>query len=1108
MARSVLLNLIGQDRVSRVMRRVRREVEETEESVDRFNRTSSRMGRDTDTAFSRVAKSIGAAFKAGAKLASIGAGIGLALHQVAALAAELAPLAGLLAGIPAAVAVAGAAFGVLKLALSGVGDAFKAAMGDDAEKFEESLRGLAPAAKTVARELRALRPTLLGVRNAAQQAFFAPLQGQLKATAAVLAGPLRNGVRGVAREYGLAAAGALRFAREGRTASALTSVFAGTRKAIAGLRPALNPVLAGFRDMAVQGVGTLTRLAQGAGQVGARFGEWMQRFAASGGVQRALEGALGVVKMLGGLLLNIGGILNSIIQAASSQGGGLLGFLGQAVAQLNAFLKTAQAQAALRSFFATMNQLGAALAPIVPIVGSLAAALISALAPVVRALTPLLSLLVGALGQVLGSLTPILAPLSAMIVSLASGLMPILRPIIAAIAATAQQIGGALVAALTASLPSLQQIVVAVASLLPELLPLLPLFSELVLTILPVVPAVTQLAAVLIGYLVPVVRVLIQALVQYWTFVVGLLIPVFRTMVSVVQWVARTIGPLFTWLWQNAIGPALRGIAAAVVWLWQTILVPAWNGIKAVISGAWAVIKPIFNVIATVLKVVLGVAFVVLRTIVQVAWIGIATQIKIAWGVIKPIFNLIKAFVSNVLGPVFRWLLNNVIKPVWSAISTAITFVWNRGIKPAFDKLKSAVGTLGGAFKSAVSAIKTQWDKLKNVAKAPVNFVIDIYNNGIAALVNRLAKFAGVGGIGKIPRLAKGGILPGYAPGVDSLIAAVSPGEAVMRPEFTRAVGSGFILKANDVARRSGVEGVRRWLTGPDAMGGEGLAFARGGIVPGFAGRFAFGGIIGDFVRGVKDFTIGNVGKAAKGLLDKILTKVPGSGIWRDVVNAVPAWIKDTVLKWIKSKIDSFGGPGIGRAVQFARAQAGKPYVWGGVGPGGYDCSGFMSALVNVIKGRNPYSRLFTTHGFTGPRGPAGFVRGARSGFTVGVTHAGVGHMAGTLAGKVNVESRGSRGVVVGPAARGTSNGLFSTRYGLKFDDGGYLPRGLSLAYNATGSPEPVLTSAQFDALAGGAPGGRPGPLVVIEKVIVEDRADVDMVMQQIEFRLRAAGLA
>src|SRR5690606_14777511 len=101
-------------------------------------------------------------------------------------------------------------------------------------------------------------------------------------------------------------------------------------------------------------------------------------------------------------------------------------------------------------------------------------------------------------------------------------------------------------------------------------------------------------------------------------------------------------------------------------------------------------------------------------------------------------------------------------------------------------------------------------------------------------------------------------------------------------------------------------------------------------VVPRFAGNFAFGGIIGRFVKGVRDFSIGNVAKSAKGLLDKVLGGlVPGSGVFRDVVAAIPAWIKDNVLKWITKSIDSgVGGPPVQRALRYARAQAGKPYVW------------------------------------------------------------------------------------------------------------------------------------------------------------------------------------
>ncbi|SFO14423.1 Phage-related protein [Actinomadura madurae] len=1093
-ARTVLLNLIGQDRVSRMLRGVRRQVDETDESIQRFGRDSDRMSKITGKAFGNVTKRLGGLLKVGVKFASLGIGAALAISQAVNLAAALAPLAGLLAGIPAAIAVFGVALGTLKLALSGVGDAFGAALGDDPKKFEESLKGLAPAAQSVARELRALRPTLLGIRQAAQGAFFGPLQGQLRGTAAVLAGPLRTGVRSVAGEYGLAAAAGLRFAQQGRTASGLTVIFGAVQRAIAGIRPAITPVLQGFRDMAVQGAGTLSRLGAGVGNLGVRFGEWMQRFAASGGVQAALGGALTLIKSLGGVLLDLGGILRSVVTAASGSGG-LLGFLGQATAQLNAFLRTAQAQAALRTFFTTMNQLGSALAPIIPILASVVGQYLSALGPILQAMTPLVGAFVRGIGTILAALTPILPALSQLATTLHQQLQPILIPLVDLIAQTAAQVGGALVQALIACMPSIKQLILSVATLLPLWAQLTPVFTSLLVALIPLLPPILRLATILITALVPVLRIAIMILTKYWSTTIGLVIPVVNKLAQVLTWVA------------GVIGPAIQRVGAVMTWLWQNAIKPAWNGIQTAIGVAWSLIRPVFDTIARVVRTVLGIAFTVLKNTVKIAWIAIQIAIGLAWKVIKPIFDRIQTVIRNYLAPAFSWFWNKVVSPLWNKIKGHISSVYNTGIKPVFDKLKTAVGKIGDAFSAAVSAIKRHWDKLKGVAKTPVNFVIGLYNDGIVNLVNKLASFAGVKDrLNKIPKFARGGVLPGYSPGVDSLIAAVSPGEAIMRPEFTRAVGADFVHSANNVARRTGPSGLRKWLSGPGAMGGEGLAFARGGVVPGYAGRFAFGGIIGDFVKGVKDFTIGNIGKGAEKLLDKVLgATVPGSGTFRNLLAAIPGWIKKTVVDWVKKKVTGgVGGPGVQRALQFARQHNGAPYVWGGVGPGGWDCSGWMSSLVNVIQGKNPYQRRFTTFSFTGARnGPAGFVRGLRSGLTVGVTNAGVGHMAGTLGG-INVESSGSRGVHMGPSARGTSDRMFGMKYGLKFDRGGMLPEGWSRVYNGTGAPEPVLTSGQFDALAGGA---SRDVHVHMDNVTIRETVDVDRAMQRAGFLARSVTL-
>jgi TP901 family phage tail tape measure protein len=52
---------------------------------------------------------------------------------------------------------------------------------------------------------------------------------------------------------------------------------------------------------------------------------------------------------------------------------------------------------------------------------------------------------------------------------------------------------------------------------------------------------------------------------------------------------------------------------------------------------------------------------------------------------------------------------------------------------------------------------------------------------------------------------------------------------------------------------------------------------------------------------------------------------------------------------------------GLVRGQEFASSQVGKPYIWGGVGPDGYDCSGFQSAVLNSAHNAYPYRRLGST---------------------------------------------------------------------------------------------------------------------------------------------------
>src|SRR5699024_6929960 len=110
-----------------------------------------------------------------------------------------------------------------------------------------------------------------------------------------------------------------------------------------------------------------------------------------------------------------------------------------------------------------------------------------------------------------------------------------------------------------------------------------------------------------------------------------------------------------------------------------------------------------------------------------------------------------------------------------------------------------------------------------------------VYNNGIRKAWNAVANFVGLDdltpvALGDLGKYANGGVLPGYTPGRDpytfiepstGMRIGLSGGEAIVRPEATRVLGSGWVDGVNAAAKTGGTTGVQKFLGG----------FANGGIV-------------------------------------------------------------------------------------------------------------------------------------------------------------------------------------------------------------------------------------------------------------------------------------
>lgn len=254
----------------------------------------------------------------------------------------------------------------------------------------------------------------------------------------------------------------------------------------------------------------------------------------------------------------------------------------------------------------------------------------------------------------------------------------------------------------------------------------------------------------------------------------------------------RLVGAIAAWLWTNALQPAFTAIGAAAAWLWQNVIKPAFEAMGAVVSWLWTtIIQPVFAAIGAVFS-----------------WVWTS--------IILPISESIKAAI-NAVGAVFEWLYKNIVKPVWDGISGAMKAAWNWINAYVFTPFKVGVSLIGQAFENVAKTIGTAWDSIKKAAAVPINFVLDtVWNKGLRSFWNDMVGTLGLDDM-KLPKaslvkFASGGVMPGYTPGRDvhqfwSPTAgglALSGGEAIMRPEFTRLVGGAAGVDALNAAARNG----------------------------------------------------------------------------------------------------------------------------------------------------------------------------------------------------------------------------------------------------------------------------------------------------------------
>ena len=178
-----------------------------------------------------------------------------------------------------------------------------------------------------------------------------------------------------------------------------------------------------------------------------------------------------------------------------------------------------------------------------------------------------------------------------------------------------------------------------------------------------------------------------------------------------------------------------------------------------------------------------------------------------------------KSIIPDMVNSVVQWvttmqtsstaqaaLLLQNLNTYWSAIQTASASIWGNIHDTVIYWASTMAGTVGGI-----------WGGMVTTGTKAGKDLYDAIHGGVKAAGNNLEHFIEAvdlvlqpvtGNPQTIPRidvtkLAGGGVIPGYAPGQDTVPALLSPGEAVLTPQAVRQMGGPSVI--NTINSSSGV---------------------------------------------------------------------------------------------------------------------------------------------------------------------------------------------------------------------------------------------------------------------------------------------------------------
>lgn len=262
----------------------------------------------------------------------------------AGLAGALFQLGAALFALPAAAGVAVAAIAPLMIAFQGFGEAVGAGLSGDTEKYNAALKGLAPSARGVVRELVKLGPQFKAIKQDVQGAFFKPLAGFFTEFGRTLLPVAHRGLTLVAQSLGGMARALGDVFTAPQNIRTFNALFQSTNRIVGTLEPAFANLAQALLNLIQPALPFLERGATAFRNFAATVEGFTQRIGRDGTLQGWLQRAADIGKKLVELFKQVGVFVGTVLNSLGDEGTDTIRGMADAFKDLNKYLKSPEGE--------------------------------------------------------------------------------------------------------------------------------------------------------------------------------------------------------------------------------------------------------------------------------------------------------------------------------------------------------------------------------------------------------------------------------------------------------------------------------------------------------------------------------------------------------------------------------------------------------------------------------------------------------------------------------------------------------------------------------------------------------------------------------------------